>query len=70
MPMRPCKCGVKNWSFELADPVTVKATCKACENEVRFTTPKLPRKAKRVYAPFKPHFTREEIDAQTGEFPW
>ena len=71
MAMRPCnKCKGSQWSYEMPNAVTVKATCGKCGYSVEFTTPKLQRKANRVYPEFKPHFSREEIESQTGDPPW
>jgi hypothetical protein len=69
--MRPCrKCGSNEWSFELANAITVRASCKKCPNRVEWVSPKLQRRAAKTYEEFKPIFSREEIESQTGEPPW
>lgn len=69
MAMRPCnKCFESRWKYELPDPSTVRATCQLCGYEVEFPTKKA--KSSKAYAPFVPHFTREEIENQTGPAPW
>jgi hypothetical protein len=41
MAMYPCsKCLENSWKFELADAVTVRATCQHCGREVEFLTHK------------------------------
>jgi hypothetical protein len=71
MAMDPCsKCLENQWEFKLADAVTVQATCKLCGHEVQWSPKKLQRKAKRVYAPFAPHFSTDEIRNQPGPPPW
>lgn len=71
MPMYPCsKCLENRWRFRKADAVTIEATCQSCGNEVQFTPAKLKRKANRSQSEFKPHFSREQIESQTGPPPW
>lgn len=70
MAMYPCnKCFENSWKYELPDPSTVRATCKLCGYEVEFATKRSKRPPK-VYPPFVPHFTREEIENQDGPPPW
>ena len=70
--MYPCKaCRVREWSFEvLEDGVTIRATCGKCKGAVEWKSAKLLRKKNRVYAPFKPHFSDDEIRNQDGPPPW
>lgn len=71
MAMGPCKqCLEKQWAFAMLDAVTIQATCKLCGYEVQFSPRKLQRKAKRVYAPFVPQLSAEEIRNQPGPPPW
>ena len=72
MAMSPCRqCRSNKWSYEVKDAeAKIKATCGKCGNSVEWTSDKLKRRASRVYAEFVPHFSREEIENQTGEPPW
>jgi len=71
MAMGSCnKCLENQWTFEVLDAVTVRATCKLCGHEVQWSPKKLQRKAKRVYAPFVPQISLEEIRNQSGPPPW
>ena len=70
MAMYPCKaCKKKNWKFEIIG-VEIKATCNSCGAVAQWKSAKLERKSKRIYEPFKPHFSDEEIRSQTGDPPW
>ena len=84
--MRPCKhCLNNKWSFEALDNGYIRATCRFCSKTVewfnwkqerarRAIAVKLLRKktkvCAKVYAPFKPYFSDEEIRNQPGPPPW
>ncbi len=69
--MRPCKkCLENSWSFQLLDNAYIRATCKSCGADVEWTSEKLQRKKNKVYPPFVPIFSAEEIRNQPGPPPW
>lgn len=69
--MRPCRqCLNNKWSFEALDNGYIRATCQFCSKTVEWISKKLRHKKTKVYAPFKPHFSDEEIRNQPGPPPW